>query len=300
MVFQIAFAVSLLLLVIAMGYILKMHSAEKEWKKVLERIRLGQRSIKAFTKDKGILADINFLMNEIVEDYNKEIAALKKANEASRQILTSLSHDVRTPLASLNGYIDALRDGIVVDEEIPEYLNVASRKAADLKTLVDMLFDWFKLCSGEMQLAFSSYDINELSREILIDWLPILEKQRYEIEIDIADSELMLSVDKAAYKRIVDNIIQNAVTHSRGDKIKFSISQENKKVCVVISDNGWIADRQLPLLFDRLYKGDAARSGKGSGLGLAITKELVSVHKGQIIVNSSKETGTVFSVYLPM
>lgn len=300
MAFQIMSIALIILLCNALTYIFKMRRAEKEWRRTLENIQNGQRESKVFISDKGVIASISFLMNDIVESYNKEISELKKANEANKQILTSLSHDVRTPLASLKGYIDALHDGIVSNDEIPEYLSVASRKAADLETFVDMLFDWFKINSGEMQLAFSQCDINEISRELLIEWLPILEKQPFGIEINIADRDLVLPLDKVAYKRIVDNIIQNALVHSTGSKVMFSVSEENGMACVVIADNGWIPHEQILFLFDRLYKSDTARSGKGSGLGLAITRGLVLAHGGQISVDSTKEIGTVFTVNLPM
>lgn len=177
---------------------------------------------------------------------------------------------------------------------------VAYRKANDLKSYVDMLFEWFKLNSKEQQFHFDTVDINELTREIIIEWLPGLEKENIEVRAQISDDDLLISTDSMAYKRIINNLIQNAIHHGHCTCISIIVEPRIEKVLItVINDGSHIPPEQLPYIFDRLYKGDHARSGKGSGLGLAITKELAEALHGEINVTSSQTLGTCFQVTLP-
>lgn len=295
--------VIILLLLLCMGqllYICHIRRQEKEWLCVLRDVKLGKQE-KIFTKGTGIMADISYELNEIIETNKMRIARLENVDEAKNQILTSLSHDVRTPLASLLGYLEALENELPDKTEQQEYISVAYRKANDLKSYVDMLFEWFKLNSKEQQFHFDTVDLNELTREIIIEWLPVLEKEKIQISARIHDDELLLSTDSMAYKRMLNNLIQNAVRHGHCTCITIIVELQMGMVQIsVINDGSHIPLEQLPYIFDRLYKGDHARSGNGSGLGLSITKELATALHGDINVTSSKSQGTRFQISLPL
>lgn len=280
-------------------YILNIRKQEKEWLAILHDVQQGRQE-KIFTKGNGLMADISYELNGIIESNKMRIAHLEKVDEAKKQILTSLSHDVRTPLASLLGYLEALENGMLDKTEQKEYISVAYRKANDLKSYVDMLFEWFKLNSREQQFHFEMEDINELTREIIIEWLPVLEKEKIEINAQIGDDELLLSTDRMAFKRIINNLMQNAIHHGNCTSITIIVENHLETVqAAVINDGCPIPPDQLPYIFDRLYKGDHARSGKGSGLGLAITKELAFALHGEINLTSSLDQGTRFQIILP-
>ena len=114
----------------------------------------------------NILAEINFELNRILKESRRQFVKLQRAEAASHQLLTDLSHDVRTPLSSLTGYLEALDLHTAKDTE--EYIHVAYRKALELRELTDMLFQWFKLTSDEQRYQMNIYDINELTREIQV------------------------------------------------------------------------------------------------------------------------------------
>jgi len=266
---------------------------------VLKAIKNGDKQ-KAFTKGSGTTSEICYEMNKIVSTYQSEITKLKKTEQANKQLLTSLSHDVRTPLTSLLGYLDALESGIVSGKEKSHYIEVARNKAYDLTKFVDMLFDWFKLDSNEQTFCFKPIDINEYSKEILIAWLPVLDQNRKKIEVEISDEDLIVCLDKNAYSRIINNIIQNAIQHSKCTLFKIKIKRLKSSVSIIMSDNGvGISKKKLPYIFDRLYKCDNARSHHGSGLGLAIVKELVIAHNGTITVQSVPNVNTTFTIAIP-
>lgn len=281
-------------------YIRRMKKQEQDWLNILRSIQRGERD-KLFAKGNGQIADISYELNKIIDTNLIQITQLKKADEANKQILTGLSHDVRTPLASLLGYLEALLKGSLDEVEKQEYLEVAFRKANDLKAYVDMLFEWFKLSSNEQQSVFETVDLNEETREVIIEWLPVLEQSKISLVVNIGDEDVPVSIDRMAYSRILNNLMQNAIRHGHCTQISITITQDVNTVLISVANNGQtIPEDQLPHIFERLYKGDHARTGKGSGLGLAITKELVANLRGEISVSSSQNEGTKFLISLPI
>jgi signal transduction histidine kinase len=281
-------------------YIIQTKKQLKNWLDILSGIKRGEKE-KIFIKNKGLIADISYQLNGVMEYKQAQIILLTKSDEANKLILTSLSHDVRTPLASLLGYLEALNKGLSDGREEKEYISVAYRKANDLKAFIDMLFEWFKLNSNEQQYHFETTDINEATREILIEWLPVFEQSQIVMSASISDDDLMVSFDKTAYKRIINNLVQNAIKHGDCTRITIAVKVCSENVLIEVGNNGQeIPAGQLPRIFERLYKGDTARSDKGSGLGLTITKELVTALDGEISVSSEPGTDTLFSISFPI
>jgi len=256
---------------------------------------------KIFIKDNGVVSKISFEINELIYSHNQELSRQKRLEQANKELLTSLSHDVRTPLTSLLGYLDALEIDIVDDGEKEEYIKIARKKAYDLKRLIDTLFDWFKIDSKELKLIMQDTDICGLTKEIVIDWLPTLEQKEITPEIEIPDEEWILELDTSAYKRMVSNLIQNAVEHSSCSHLKVAAKQNNGIISIIVKDNGiGIGKDKLPQVFERLYKGDTSRSRQSSGLGLSIVKELAKMHGGRVTAQSNIGEYTEFTIELPM
>ena len=214
--------------------------------------------------------------------------------------MTSLSHDVKTPLASLVGYLEAIESGLVEGAEKDEYIHVAFEKANRLKEFVATLFEWVKLDAGEQIYHFSVFDINELTRNVVAEWVPILESADMEYNIDIPEKECPVRADLNAYTRILNNLLQNVLTHSGADHLTLGIEDEAHRVKIMVADNGrGISSSDLPHIFERMYQCDRSRSAQGNGLGLSIAKELVNAHKGTITATSVPGTETTFTVLLP-
>ena len=214
--------------------------------------------------------------------------------------MTSLSHDVKTPLSSLSGYLEAIENKIVVDKEKDEYIHVAFEKSQHLKQFVENLFEWVKLDSGEQVFHFEQVDLNELTRYIIADWVLILENNHFEYDVDIPEKECLVRLDVNAYTRIINNLLQNIIVHSEGNKMTLHVLEDQQRVQIVINDNGkGISSDSLLQIFERLYQCDNSRSAKGNGLGLAITKELVNAHKGTITATSVPNVKTEFLISFP-
>ena len=267
----------------------------------LEDIKAGNGNRRILSATDEFTASIAYEVNDIVSSYEKELSSFRQAEEVNKQLMTSLSHDVRTPLTTLIGYLDAAHKGIVTGKDKDEYVEIARRKAHDLKEYIDVLFDWFKLNSDEFVLLIDPVEAVELTRNILIDWIPIFEDKQIDYSIDIPEQPFRVRLDPDAYMRVLNNLIQNVIVHSHADKISISLSNQDGNMKIVVADNGvGIEKDDLKHIFERLYKCDKGRSEKGSGLGLSIVHQLVEKMNGTITAESTPGNGTMFALYFPL
>ena len=259
----------------------------------------GNRRILSATNE--LVAPLAYEINEIVVSYESRLSTVRQTEETNRQLMTSLSHDVRTPLTTLIGYLDAAHKGIVTGKDRDDYIETARRKAHDLKEYIDVLFDWFKLNSNEFAMDINIVEAAELTRNILIDWIPIFEDKQIDYNIDIPEQPFRVKLDTDGYMRILNNLIQNVISHSHADKIEIILSKQEKNMQIRLADNGiGIEKEDLKHIFERLYKCDKGRSEKGSGLGLSIAHQLVEKMNGTITVNSIQGKGTEFTLLFPL
>ena len=267
----------------------------------LEDIKNGNGNRRILAETHELVAPVAYAINDIILSYEKRLSAYHQTDETNRQLMTSLSHDVRTPLTTLIGYLDAAHKGIVDGKERDDYIETARRKAHDLKEYIDVLFDWFKLGSNEFSMNIAEIDLTELTRNILIDWIPIFEDTQVDFTIDIPEQPFRVQIDPDGYMRILNNLIQNVISHSHADKIEISLSGQGGNIKILLSDNGVGIDKKdLKHIFERLYKCDKGRAEKGSGLGLSIVHQLVAKLNGTITVESTPGEGTVFILFFPL
>ncbi|AEE91112.1 Histidine kinase [Tepidanaerobacter acetatoxydans Re1] len=269
-------------------------------KDVLEDIKKGNLNRRILTRKNDMTKTICYNINEIAASDQAQLIRQKQSEQAYKRLMTSLSHDVKTPLTSLVGYLEAIQEKIVTGEEKEEYIRVALDKANHLKGFVESLFEWVKLDAKEQIFQFETCDLNELSRDVLADWIPTLEDKQFAYEIDIPDAEYSIRLDRNAYTRILNNLLQNVLLHSEGNEVSIHISEDEKQANIIVADNGkGIPEKDLSHIFERLYQGDESRGGIGNGLGLSIVQELVAVHDGTICAESLPHGGTTLTISLP-
>ena len=166
-------------------------------------------------------------------------------------------------------------------------------KENDIKEFVESLFEWVKLDAGEQVYHFEQLDLNELTRNIMADWIPTLENSHFEYDIDIPENEYFMKIDVRAYIRILNNLIQNILTHSGGNKLTLRITENESQAQLAVTDNGiGISPSNLPHIFERMYQCDDSRLADGNGLGLVIVK----AHKGKIKAESTPSAGVTFTI----
>lgn len=305
-------AISVFINIVLCSKVISINKKISESIEVLDDIKKGNGNRKILSKDNDNFSEIIYKINEIVYLYEEKLTEFRKKENANNQLLTSLSHDIRTPLTSIIGYTDAmkkelLKDGLndkydlqnVIENNnvIENYIDIVREKSYYLKEYLDNVFDWFKLNSNEFYLDLKDTEITELSRNIIKSWIVIFEEKDIDFDIEIEEKEIICNLDQNAYARVINNIIQNAVEHSKTKKIQISIKESNKKIFITIKDFGvGIEPDDLEHIFDRLYKCDKARNKVGSGLGLYITKELIEKMNGCIDVKSEIGEGTEFEI----
>lgn len=264
----------------------------------LSDIKNGNGNRRILAKTQELTAPLAYEMNDIILSYENKLSTLQKTEEANKRLMTSLSHDVRTPLTTLIGYLDAIHKGIATGKERDDYIEIARRKSYDLKNYIDILFDWFKLNSDEFVLKADIIEAAELTRNILIDWIPIFEDKQIEYAVSIPERPFFVKLDPDGYIRILNNLIQNVIAHSQADKIEISLCEERNYMKLKLSDNGiGIKKEDLEHIFERLYKCDRGRSEKGSGLGLSIVYQLTEKMNGKITAESTRNGTEVILLF---
>lgn len=268
---------------------------------VLTDIKSGNGNRRILSTVNELVAPLAYEINDIVVSYENRLSMFRQTEETNRQLMTSLSHDVRTPLTTLIGYLDAAHKRIVTGKDRDDYIETARRKAHNLKEYIDVLFDWFKLNSNEFTMELKAVEAAELTRDILIDWIPIFEDKQIEYGIDIPEQPFRVRLDTDGYMRILNNLIQNVIAHSHADEIEITLSKKNNSMEIVVTDNGMGIEKEaLKHIFERLYKCDKGRSEKGSGLGLSIVYQLVENMNGTITAESIQGSGTKFTLLIPL
>ena len=273
----------------------------REVAEALSDVRNGNGNRRVLADPSQLLSPLVYEINDIIRSYEDRIAAFQQTEETNKQLMTSLSHDVRTPLTTLIGYLDAVHKGVVIGAEREEYVETARRKAYDLKGYIDVLFDWFKLNSDEFSMAIQRTEVAELTRNILIDWIPLLEDQGIKYSMEIPDRAVIVDLDPDSYMRIINNLLQNVITHSQADTVTVLLAKQEDTMRLSVADNGvGIGKEDLKQIFSRLFKCDKGRSEKGSGLGLSIAYQLAEKMGGQLAAESSPGQGATFILTLPL
>lgn len=296
----------------------KIHKLKKQIKdgvEALADIERGNLNRRFIVSSDNIAAELCYKMNEIVIKHKREMEKQNESEEAYKHMVTNLSHDIRTPLTSLSGYLEVVTERNLNETDKAKYLNLAKRKCSDLKAYIDILFEWLKLDLGEYKFILEETDISEYTRVIAADLIPFFEQFNFSYNFDIPDEKIIICIDKHAYKRILHNFADNAVKHSNGSAIELTVQHENTGVTVSFADNGaGIQAEEIPFIFDRMYRRDISRRDVSrrdvsrrdishrelsSGLGLAISKEFAAGMNGELRVHSVPGEGALFCLFFP-
>ncbi|MBT8370534.1 MAG: HAMP domain-containing histidine kinase [Deltaproteobacteria bacterium] len=242
---------------------------------------------------------------QLVERIQIQMKNLKKADTSRRQLVANVSHDLRTPLATLQGYIETLllKDKSLTTADRRHHLDIALQHCERLSQLVDELFELAKLDSHETEIRCEPFNIGELAHDVVQKFELSAKEKHISIQIELDPGIPFVLADIAMIERVIENLIENAMRHTPpGGAIRLTFGTQNSDVSVRISDTGCgIPDEDLPFIFDRFYQRKKAPKDKAgySGLGLAITKRILELHNRTISVKSSPRKGTHFSFLLP-
>jgi signal transduction histidine kinase len=234
------------------------------------------------------------------------IGELKEADQDRREFTANITHDLRTPLASLRGYLETLlmKDAELAPEERRDYLAVAVKRSDQLGILISALFELAKLESPRFQARFEAFSLVELLQDILQKFKLAADSRKITLLLDAEDSLPRVIADIGLCERVFENLIDNALRYTpEKGSITLSAGSEGGRIAVKVSDTGTgIPAEDIPHLFDRFSKRSRTpnEAGAGSGLGLIITRRILELHGSSIRVESPHTGGTIFSFTLPV
>ena len=223
-----------------------------------------------------------------------------------RELVANVSHDLRTPLASLKGYLETL---LLKDEDLSEtdrrlYLETADRHAERLSRLVAELFELAKLDAKDLQPQFEAFSLAELAHDVVHKFQLRAQQQGIALKVRVEPETPFVDADIGMIERVLDNLLENALRYTPvGGSICVSTQASRDHIRVIVADTGsGIPAEQLPHVFERFYRKSStnAQNGNGAGLGLAIAQRIIELHGGIISVKSAMNEGSVFDFNLPM
>ncbi|MBU3201228.1 HAMP domain-containing histidine kinase [Clostridium estertheticum] len=295
------FVISTIILVLVIVFQnIKIHSISDNIKEVTdgnfnERIRIYDYNPR--------IKELIINLNRIIDEFQKIVSLNKQYEEDRKKMISNISHDFRTPLTTMLGYIEMLRDdNSLNDEERMEYLEVINTKGEILRELIEEFFSLSKFDSSDVVLTFKRVNITEIMRQCILSFLKDFEINGIELVIDISSVDIFINCDEGAIYRVLQNLITNALRYGAEGKV-IGVSLEGKIDSVVLKiwDRGrGITEEEIPYIFKRLYSVDKSRNNRqtGSGLGLTIVKKLVEKHGGTIEVSSKPYEKTTFKITL--
>jgi len=230
----------------------------------------------------------------------QEIQALKRAAKYRREFLGNVSHELKTPIFNIQGYVHTLLDGALKDDNVNiKYLQRTSKSIDRLIAIIDDLDSISRLESDELKLEKTSWNILELISEIFDTFEVKSEKKNIELILPKRKKPIMVYADRNQINQVLYNLISNSIKYGReGGFVKGIIKNNETHIILTIKDNGIGIEKQnIPRLFERFYRVDKGRSREegGTGLGLAIVKHILEVHEENISVESKKNIGTKFN-----
>ncbi len=272
--------------------------------KIIHKSKTSVQNKEDITKDEHILQRVSDEVKLWAESQEKEIESLKKLEKYRRGFLGNVSHELKTPIFTIQGYIHTLIDGGLQDEEINmKYLQKAASNAERLQSIVDDLEVISHLETGSIALDITEFDIRDLAKDVISDVQFQAAAKNITVELkDGADKTFNVRADRDNITQVLNNLVINSIKYGRSDgKTKIGFYDMDKFVLIEVSDNGiGIEEKHLKHLFDRFYRVDKSRSRTmgGSGLGLAIVKHILEAHNQTINVRSTLGQGSTFGFTL--
>lgn len=265
----------------------------------LRHIAEGIKNVTEGHFDKRLNFEANYELQQIQSYFNTMAQKLEKAEkekeqmeESKQRMLVDISHDLKTPITSIKGYVEALRNGLIKGEERKQKaLNLIYKKTELVTVLIEDVFELSKLESTDYPCAMERLDIAEFIREIAVEFYYPFEEKSFNFQFDIPPHEIQVPFNYNLLYRAVSNILSNALIYNPEETtVILKLIEDSNHVHIYITDDGvGIADNIKDKIFEAFFRGDQSRqSDGGSGLGLTISKKIIQKHGGNILLDTSK------------
>lgn len=276
----------------------------EEISRALQQVSQGRFDIQIRHRSADELGELGTHLLEMAARLRQRVDEEKRTEKSKNDLISSASHDLRTPLTSILGYLELIEKGPVEDlKTLRRYAGVAYQKSYQLKQLIDDLFEYTTVAHGPLQLLQEKIDLKELLGQLAEEFVPALQSAGMEYRLRFPDEECMVLADGALLVRAFQNLMTNAIRYGRqGKRIDLEIvAIETEWIsCSVVNYGPPIHPRQLKRIFERFYRIEDSRSesNEGAGLGLAIAQNIARLHQGELSARSDS-VKTVFEIRLP-
>lgn len=309
--FPILFGLCLLILIATNG--LLAYFVSKSIIKPINLLKKAAHFIKDGDLEHSITAVRNDEIGQLTQAFEEMRIQLKESHEIQKQyednrkeLIAHISHDLKTPITSIKGYIEGIRDGVAdTPEKRDRYIQTIYTKAVDMDHLIDELFLFSKLDLGKIPFEFERIDIKDYLTDYFEELSFDLRKQNVDLHFQFApQGHYHVSADREKFKRVLANIINNSLKYMDKDKKELNITMQStdENIEISIADNGpGIPEESIPFIFNQFYRAEQSRNKLtgGSGLGLSIAKMIIEEHNGVIKLQSTLKVGTKISICLP-
>ena len=275
-----------------------------QMKEIAQNITEGDFSKRVNIKGDDELAILAKSLNKMADELQLKIDNLERLNKVRTDFVANVSHELKTPLTSIKGFIETLEDGALEDKEnAKRFISIIKKHAQGLTNIVDDLLSLSELELGKDRLQKTKIDLKELIDEVILGFGHSLSMKNQKLDFSFKGKDFKIVADRQKLEQVLVNLIDNALKYTaQSGLIKVSISQEENSLLVVVEDNGiGIPKEHLDRIFERFYRVDKARSRQmaGTGLGLAIVKHIIALHNGDISIDSQPNKGTKVKISLP-
>ncbi|MEN6340058.1 MAG: HAMP domain-containing sensor histidine kinase [Clostridiaceae bacterium] len=240
---------------------------------------------------------------QLAVSFNTMADQLKDLEATRRSFVANVSHELRSPLTSMKGFLEAMQDGTIGPDEYEKYIGIVLSETKRMAVMVNDLLDLARIESGKTALKLEIFEINELIRRTLITFEARIYEHHMEVDVKFAQEQYYVEADSAQISQVLRNIIDNAIKYSPDDsKLRIATYAMKREIYVSIQDNGQgIPEQDIPHVFDRFYKVEKAHTPSkqsGTGLGLSIVKRIIDQHNQTITLKSAKGKGSTFTFTL--
>lgn len=254
---------------------------------------------------KDEIDELNTAVAAMSQRIDQQIQALEDSDKTRRELIANVSHDLRTPLASMQGYLETLllKRGSLDDQQQEHYLRIAHKHSRRLNDLVRELFELSKLESNSAEPKLEPFSLMELVQDTMQDFELKAAERDITLNATCEDNGLIVVADIAMIHRVLDNLLENAIRHTpKGGQVTLGISNDQDNARIEVKDSGQgINAHDIPHIFDRFYRPEDTTTfeSERTGLGLAIVKRIVELHRSKVDVFSEPDKGTAFVFWLP-
>ncbi|TBL70334.1 HAMP domain-containing protein [Paenibacillus thalictri] len=266
------------------------------------RIGMGDYSERIRISSKDEIGDLAATLNKMAEKLEQTDREKKKSEQIRTHFLANVSHELRTPLTAIQGFLEALQDGLIEETGRQKYYSILYNETLHMSRLVDDLLDLIRLENEEVSLALIPLDVGPMLEKAAFKFAPEAADKETSLIVWVEDDVPKMFADYDRIEQILNNLIKNAVKFTERGQIRIAADKDGDYVRLTVADTGrGIPERDRELIWERFFKADSGRSDtkKGTGLGLSIVKELVKLHNGTVTVESAVDQGTMFTIRIP-